>query len=127
MLVKVDAYHSKGEYHRDAICGMGNDLPTTHCLIATTTFEVDETIDCLEEGICGLAFHKFNWMSDERYGLAPDEVNARAREFDSHASMSVGDVVVIHSSGVISAWKCENFGWERVFTLDTNQAGIPEV
>ena len=127
MLVTVEAHHSKGEFFRDAICGVGKvlDLSVTHCLIGKTTYQVDETVD--DADICEMAFATFNWMTKNRAGLAPYEINEMAKQFDSHASMSVGDIVVIHRAATISIWKCKPYCWERIMSFRSNIAGTPEV
>jgi hypothetical protein len=127
MLVTVEAHHSKGEHFRDAICGDGaiNNLSETHCLIGKTTLEIPEGYP--NSAVCEDTFHAFNWMTKGRNGAAPKEINDRAREFDSHASMSVGDIVVIHRGANTSIYQCRSYSWRLIIEFQTDTAGIPEV
>ena len=128
MLITVEAHHSKADHfmaiHRDTAHTL-DDISKTHVLMGTAKYAIGETYP--DEAICEDAFMTFNWMTKGRDGLAPKEINDRARQFDSHASMSVGDVVVIHRAATISVWKCIAFGWQRLFSFQTEIAGIPEV
>ena len=73
--------------------------------------------------ILRIAFNHFNWMTDDRMGQAPDEVNLIARYNNTHSSMSVGDVVRlqygIYSSdnGIVVVtryFECLPVGWEEI-------------
>ena len=70
------------------------------------------------------AFEYFNWMTDDRFGQAPDYVNLKARFNNSHASMSVGDIVKIQypfiHEGITSPvvvtryFECASIGWTEI-------------
>ena len=84
----------------------------THLLTADTNY------------FLGKAFCHFNWMTDDRMGLAPDEVNLTARFNNSHASMSVGDIVILQYSRwdeheldytlVTRYFECAPVGWNEI-------------
>ena len=109
MLVTVEAHHSKADHflagHRETAVTLG-DISTTHVLMGKTKYSIGENYP--DASICEDAFHTFNWMTKGRDGLAPKEINDRAREFDSHASMSVGDIVVIHRGANTSIYQCRS-------------------
>ena len=128
MQITVEAHHSKAHHFLEVLretATVLDDISETHVLIGKTKYEICETYP--DEAICEDAFMTFNWMTNDRDGLAPKEVNDRARQFDSHASMSVGDLVVIHRGANISIWKCIAYGWKRLLSFQTEVAGIPEV
>ena len=55
------------------------------------------------------AFATFNWV--HRDFIAPTWINKFARLIDSHASMSVGDVLEVENG---SYWMCDSFGWKPI-------------
>ncbi len=102
--MKVSAWHSSHEFmstiHLEAsvpkiTLGKTHGLLPVTCLVLGTDIHL-----ALQKG-----FNFFNWVQDDF--TAPQSVNDFAKEFGSHASMSVGDVVEINGR----FWYCEPMGW----------------
>jgi hypothetical protein len=69
-----------------------------------------------QEGILEKFFDYFNWQHSEHgeFGYAGKQVNSLCREHDCHASMSVGDVLMIVSEGETEFYFVEPFGWKKL-------------
>lgn len=111
--MKISAWHSTDLYPSAFKLGVTPNvldaitLGTTHILIPVTyTTETDDHSTALEE-----AFSFFNWVHVDFY--APQEVNDVCRDHNSHASMSVGDVVELDDG---TFWYCAPIGWKQITT-----------
>ena len=84
-------------------------------------FNTEEQLDKL----CEDAFYWFNWQDSRHSGHAPLEVNTICRFNDTHASMSVGDVVKIQymkpptgnnlEKVITRYFKCESMGFKEIW------------
>ena len=106
--MKVSAWHSNYDYMREAFTSKDEipkvELGVTHGLLPVS-FEIDEEDVKYAQN---RAFEFFNWVHEDF--IAPDAVNQFAREFSSHASMSVGDLVQVGDT----FWYCASIGWEQL-------------
>lgn len=118
--VLTTAWHAKGTLpfivsvtHRQQIPLLETHIPISQKIFS---YEKGAMMDVLEG-----AFTYFNWVTNGRDGAAPDEVNFLAMLHNSHASMSVGDVVQVTAFAGSDVYRphnwyfiCTNFGWEEV-------------
>ena len=86
------------EEHPDRIPGLVN-LTETHVLVMTAESEGKrEDVELLE-----FLFEEFNHL--------PEDDARRIFERSGHASMSVGDVVLVEDHDGIRPWFCDSIGW----------------
>jgi hypothetical protein len=112
-MVKVNAYHWLHDFSRQFMMSAKNNIDmvefgVTHKQIPLV-MEVEDNEDV--EVILGQAFDFFNWMTDNREGQAPNDVNLFCIAHEVHASQSVGDIVEIEGKGF---WMVDGIGWIKL-------------
>ncbi len=113
--IKVWSWHCIPDYFTKANFAEKGVIPpfnfnTTHFRLPVP-LEVPANIE--SKDALGWAFDFFNWTHVDF--LAPDEVNDSAREHNTHASQSVGDIVEIEGKGF---WLVRGVGWEKLSIFD---------
>jgi hypothetical protein len=119
MKVLVTALHARG----DCQCRCSNTTlkeirkGNKYATMGSIAFSVEKPKDALEK-----AFFHFNWQSIEHEGEAPEHINLIANFSNTHASMSVGDIVKIEYMEIVMSgeiyrtryFQCAPQGWNRI-------------
>ena len=105
-MVKVWSWHYKG-FDKDVLIHRNR---THFRLPVCMEFEADSLVTD-PEVVLGEAFDFFNWVGVDF--CAPVEVNENARQYNTHASQSVGDVVEIEGKGG-GWWMVKGLGWQKL-------------
>jgi hypothetical protein len=106
--MEIKAWHSTHEHF--GLVGYDSNYPIilnkTHKLIPAILYRDDSYSSKLE--LCEAAFNFFNWVHSNF--TAPSEVNSFCRDNETHASMSVGDIVQINDT----YWLCKSFSFQEI-------------
>ncbi len=113
--LKVRAWHGNHNYFREASFAGDGVVPPlglhrTHFPLPIL-MEAPPNMDNTD--VLAWAFDFFNWLHLDFH--APDAVNEVAREHDSHASQSVGDIIEIEGVGW---WMVKSVGWQKLAFAD---------
>jgi len=124
-MIELSAWHCTGPYFM-AKCHVDKEvIPykldcTHHRIPACTVAKSRRILHSIKDfnSVLAEAFTFFNWYADGYDGAAPDEVNKFCSKYNTHASMSVGDIAEVRTSFQISYWMCQPFGWKQILPFD---------
>ena len=127
--MKVYSWHCTHDYFAETsrmIPTTGKDdrltpirLNHTHYRVPVSMEFTPERLFTDPEHVLAKAFDYFNWVQWEFD--APDEVNACAHQYETHASQSVGDIVEIEGEGY---WMVKGSGWKKLSDADLHSLEI---